>query len=52
LFAVLRLVNNREIMGEYANGKLYNVAALLTAIVVSSLSLFFLGTQIYGWLSP
>jgi Mn2+/Fe2+ NRAMP family transporter len=52
LFAVLRLVNNREIMGAYANSRLYNVAAMLTTIVVSSLSLFLLGTQIYGWLSP
>lgn len=42
LFAVLRLVNNREIMGSRVNGPLYNVAAWLTAIVVTVLSLLYL----------
>ncbi len=39
LIAVLRLVNNRELMGEQTNGPVYNVAAWLTTIVVSALSL-------------
>ena len=42
LFAVLRLVNNRELMGTYVNGRLYNIAAWLTAIVVTILSLLFI----------
>jgi NRAMP (natural resistance-associated macrophage protein)-like metal ion transporter len=42
LFAVLRLVNNRELMGNYVNGPLYNIAAWLTAIVVTLLSLLFI----------
>lgn len=42
LFAVLRLVNNRELMGTHVNGPLYNVAAWLTAIVVTILSLLFI----------
>ena len=42
LFAVLRLVNNRELMGTSVNGPLYNVAAWLTAIVVTVLSLLYL----------
>src|SRR5689334_12009620 len=42
LFAVLRLVNNRELMGRYVNGPIYNVAAWLTAIVVTILSLLYL----------
>lgn len=42
LFAVLRLVNNREIMGSRVNGPLYNLAAWLTAIVVTILSLLYL----------
>jgi NRAMP (natural resistance-associated macrophage protein)-like metal ion transporter len=32
LFAVLRLVNNRELMGRHVNGPLYNIFAWLTAI--------------------
>jgi len=42
LFAVLRLVNNRELMGTYVNGRLYNIGAWLTAIIVTILSLLFI----------
>ena len=42
LFAVLRLVNNRELMGRYVNGPLYNIAAWLTAILVTILSLLYI----------
>ncbi len=42
LFAVLRLVNNRELMGQHVNGPLYNIAAWLTAILVTILSLLFI----------
>ena len=47
LFAVLRLVNNRELMGSYVNGPLYNVAAWLTAIVVTILSLLYIVTTLF-----
>jgi Mn2+/Fe2+ NRAMP family transporter len=39
LIAVLKLVNNRELMGKHVNGPLYNVAAWLTTIIVSVLSI-------------
>ena len=42
LIAVLRLVNNRELMGRHVNGPLYNVAAWLTAIAVTILSLLYI----------
>ena len=42
LFAVLRLVNNRDLMGSHVNGPLYNIAAWLTAILVTLLSLLFI----------
>jgi Mn2+/Fe2+ NRAMP family transporter len=42
LFAVLRLVNNRELMGTHVNGPLYNIAAWLTTIIVTILSLLFI----------
>jgi Mn2+/Fe2+ NRAMP family transporter len=45
LFAVLRLANNREIMGEYVNGPFYNAAALLTTVIVSALSLALIVAQ-------
>src|SRR6266567_2600471 len=39
LFAVLRLVNSRDLMGSHVNGPLYNLAAWLTVIIVTCLSL-------------
>jgi len=48
LFAVLRLVNDRELMGRYVNGPLYNLAAWLTAIVVTVLSLLFIFNTLRG----
>ena len=42
LFAILRLVNNKELMGARVNGPLYNVAAWITALIVTALSLLYL----------
>lgn len=42
LFAVLKLVNDRELMGTHVNGVLYNIGAWLTAIIVTLLSLLFI----------
>lgn len=42
LFAILRLVNDRELMGAYVNGWLYNIGAWLTAVIVTLLSLLFI----------
>lgn len=39
LVVILKLVNNRELMGPHVNGPLYNVAAWLTTLAVSVLSL-------------
>ena len=47
LFAVLRLVNDRELMGEYVNGLVYNLAAWATAIIVSALSLLMIVTSVF-----
>ena len=47
LFAVLRLVNNKELMGSRVNGPLYNVAAWLTVIIVTVLSLAYLLVTIF-----
>ncbi len=49
LFAVMRLVNNRELMGDHVNGPIYNIAAWLTVLVVTLLSLLYiLITQVPG----
>ncbi|HXD33432.1 MAG TPA: Nramp family divalent metal transporter [Pyrinomonadaceae bacterium] len=47
LIAVLRLVNNREVMGVHVNGPLFNIAAWFTAIVVTLLSLLFIVSSLF-----
>jgi len=47
LFGVLRLVNDRELMGAHVNGPLYNVASWLTAILVTALSLLFILVMLF-----
>lgn len=39
LFAILRLINNAELMGNHVNRPLYNIGAWLTAVIVTALSL-------------
>src|SRR5438093_11278288 len=46
LFAILRLVNNRELMGKHVNGPIYNLAAWTTTIVVAALSLLLIATTV------
>jgi len=46
LIAVLSLANNREIMGEYRNTLWLNIAAGVTTIVISILSLLLIGKTI------
>lgn len=42
LFAILRLVNDRDLMGTHVNGPLYNVGAWATAIIVTALSVLYI----------
>jgi Mn2+/Fe2+ NRAMP family transporter len=48
LFTILRLANNRKLMGTMANGPIYNVVARTAAVVVTVLSLFLVGTTVLG----
>jgi Mn2+/Fe2+ NRAMP family transporter len=52
LIAVLRLVNNRELMGEHRNGLLLNIVAWLATIIVSALSLLLIVAAIFPNLFP
>ncbi len=49
LFAMLRLVNDRELMGSHVNGPVYNCVAWSIAILVSLLSLALLVQTVLGW---
>src|SRR5207249_5622755 len=47
LFAILKLVNDKELMGAHVNGPAYNAGAWLTAIVVTLLSLLFIFVTLF-----
>lgn len=47
LFAVLKLVNDRELMGAFVNGVLYNIGAWLTAVIVTLLSLLLIVATLF-----
>ncbi len=49
LFAILSLINNRELMGDHVNRGLYNVLAWAIAIIVSLLSLTLIAITVLGW---
>jgi Mn2+/Fe2+ NRAMP family transporter len=46
----LRLVNNRELMGEHVNRGIYNLLTWAIAVVVSLLSLVLIAITVLGWL--
>ena len=47
LIAILKLANNREIMGDYANSTSFNIFAFIVTISVSILSVMLIGQTIY-----
>lgn len=47
LIVVLKLVNNRELMGSHVNGPIYNVAAWATTIIVSALSIMVILSSLF-----
>lgn len=49
LFAILALINNRELMGDYVNRPLFNTIAYGVAIVVSLLSVSLIILTVLGW---
>lgn len=49
LFAILRLVNDRELMGPHVNSPAHNVLAWGIAILVSLLSLTLIVLTVLGW---
>src|SRR5947209_11258181 len=48
LIVVLKLVNNRELMGTHVNGPFYNTAAWLTTIIVSVLSVLVIVSTLFS----
>jgi Mn2+/Fe2+ NRAMP family transporter len=50
LFAILRLINDRELMGTYVNRGLFGVLAWAIAGAVSLLSLALIAITVLGWL--
>lgn len=49
LFTIIRLVNNRDLMGDMVNGRVYNAIAWVTTVLITLLSLTLLVTTVLGW---
>jgi Mn2+/Fe2+ NRAMP family transporter len=47
LLAILRLVNDKELMGTHVNGPFYNLAAWLTTVVVCAVSFLFMVVTLF-----
>lgn len=47
LFAVMRLANDRELMGSHVNGRLYNLGAWGTTVLVTLLSLLYISITLF-----
>lgn len=50
LLFMMRLANNKALMGRHVNGKVFNLIMWITIIGVSGASLVFLGSQAQAWL--
>jgi NRAMP (natural resistance-associated macrophage protein)-like metal ion transporter len=48
LFFVWRLASNRKLMGDYANGRVFNILAGATVVATSTLSVLLLGVTLSG----
>ena len=44
LFFIMRLINDKQIMGRYANGRLYNVVAWTAVLAITLAVVLMLGT--------
>lgn len=49
LFSILRLANDRKLMGDLVNGPVYNVIARTATVVVTLLSIALLLVTVLGW---
>ena len=47
LFAILKLVNDRDLMGAQVNSRSYNLGAWLTAVIITLLSLLFIVVTLF-----
>lgn len=49
LVFVMSIANDREIMGEYVNGPVFNIVAWITIIVIIAMSITLLGAMVFGY---
>jgi len=52
LLAIVSLINNKEIMGNYVNGRFHNLLVWAIVVAVSVLSLVYIGWQLFEWVIP
>lgn len=52
LLYMLKIINNKDIMGEYTNSRTFNIIAWLTVIILIALTLLMITTSIFPSLLP
>ena len=49
LIFMLRLINNKELMGKHVNSPMFNAIAWTTSVVMILLTLLLVVSQVMGW---
>jgi Mn2+/Fe2+ NRAMP family transporter len=50
LIVMLRLINDRRLMGSYVNGRVFNILAWIMVVILIFLTIVLIGLSVMGWL--
>jgi len=50
LIVMLRLINDRRLMGSYVNGRAFNILAWIMVVILILLTIVLIGLSVMGWL--
>jgi Mn2+/Fe2+ NRAMP family transporter len=50
LIVMLRLINDRRLMGSYVNGRVFNILAWIMVVILIFLTIVLIGLTVMGWL--
>jgi Mn2+/Fe2+ NRAMP family transporter len=48
LIAMLQLINNKQVMGRFTNGRVYNILSWVTAVILIVLALILIYTTFFA----
>jgi Mn2+/Fe2+ NRAMP family transporter len=50
LIVMLRLINDRRLMGDFRNGRIFNILAWIVVVVLILLTAILIGLTVVSWL--